>query len=50
MACTQKERRESSGLARGQVRATVERLREEPRDVRQDGRQPDRCHDENTRL
>lgn len=50
MACTQKERRESGGLARGQVRATVERLREEPRDVRQDVRRPDCGRDENTRL
>lgn len=46
MACTQKERRESGGLARGQVRATVE----EPRDVRQDVRRPDCGRDENTRL
>lgn len=37
MACTQKERRESGGLARRQMQATVEGLREEPREVCQDG-------------
>ena len=50
MACTQKEHRESSGLARGQMWATMERLREELRDLSEDVRRPDCCGDENTRL
>ena len=37
-ACTQKGHREGSGLARGQMWATVERLREEPRNFREDVR------------